>query len=121
MTHCISDVMAELFAKRLKQWRGGLRQKEAAAILDIPLPTYRKYEAGKRTPGKLALIVLEQRLNQHANHSGNTTRTVRLAFLPPTDAGKAQQIRQEEIRGGAPHLGSKSRFFPAKMRQIKGR
>lgn len=54
--------MSELLAKRLKAWRGGLRQKEAAALLDIPLPTYRKYEAGKRHPNKLALPELDRRM-----------------------------------------------------------
>lgn len=59
-----SREMAELLADRLKRWRGPLRQKEAAAKLDIPLPTYRKYENGKRTPAKLALVELERRMNQ---------------------------------------------------------
>lgn len=49
-------------AKELKQWRGRLYQKEAADKLQIPLPTYRKYEAGKRTPNKLALAELKRRM-----------------------------------------------------------
>ena len=56
--------MEELLADRLKRWRGPLRQKEAAARLDLPLPTYRKYELGKRTPNKLALAELDRRLAQ---------------------------------------------------------
>jgi transcriptional regulator with XRE-family HTH domain len=55
--------MATLLSKRLRLWRGKLRQKEAAAKLDLPLPTYRKYEYGKRTPNKLALAELERRLS----------------------------------------------------------
>jgi len=54
-------------AKRLKIWRGKLYQKEAAAILDLPIPTYRKYENGKRTPNKLALAELERRMLMHTN------------------------------------------------------
>ena len=52
----------DLLAKRLRVWRGKRRQKEAAAVLDLPLATYRKYEYGKRTPSKLALVELERRL-----------------------------------------------------------
>jgi len=54
--------MTERLSKRLKIWRGKLRQKEAADRLDIPLPTYRKYENGHRTPNKLALAELERRM-----------------------------------------------------------
>ncbi len=61
--------MALLLKNKLRLWRGDLRQKEAAAILDLPLPTYRKYELGKRTPNKLALAELERRLLAYAtNH-----------------------------------------------------
>jgi len=49
-------------AEELKKWRGNLRQKEAASKLDIPLPTYRKYEYGERTPTKLALPELKRRM-----------------------------------------------------------
>jgi DNA-binding XRE family transcriptional regulator len=56
-----------LLADELKVWRGKLYQKEAAAKLDIPLPTYRKYEKGKRTPNKLALAELKRRMSQHGN------------------------------------------------------
>lgn len=51
-----------LLSERLRLWRGRLYQKEAAAKLDLPLPTYRKYEKGKRTPNKLAMAELERRL-----------------------------------------------------------
>lgn len=56
--------MPECLAKKLKLWRGKLRQKEAAAKLDLPLTTYRSYEKGKRTPGKLAMIELVRRLGK---------------------------------------------------------
>lgn len=58
--------MAELLAKRLLAWRlrKKLYRKEAAAILDIPVGTYRCYEEGKRTPIKLSLVELERRLSQ---------------------------------------------------------
>jgi hypothetical protein len=46
----------------LREWQGKRRQKEAAADLDIPLPTYRKFLYGKRTPNKLALAELVRRM-----------------------------------------------------------
>lgn len=55
----------ELLKDRLKKWRGKLRKKEAAAILDIPFPTYRSYEYGKRTPNKLAMAELERRMENN--------------------------------------------------------
>lgn len=58
-----------LFKDEIKRWRGLRRQKEAAEDLDIPLPTYRKYEYGKRTPGKLAMVELRNRMERHANQS----------------------------------------------------
>jgi len=54
--------MTALLKDQLREWRGKRRQKEAAADLDIPLPTYRKYEYGKRTPNKLALAELTRRM-----------------------------------------------------------
>jgi hypothetical protein len=54
----------ELFGDRLKKWRGARLQKQAAGDLDIPLPSYRKYEYGKRTPNKLALAELERRMSE---------------------------------------------------------
>lgn len=54
--------MAELLKDRLKAWRGKRLQKEAAADLDVPLATYRKWEYGKRTPDKLAMVELNRRL-----------------------------------------------------------
>lgn len=51
-----------LLKNQLREWRGSLRQKEAADILDLPLPTYRKYEYGKRTPNKLAMAELQRRM-----------------------------------------------------------
>ena len=71
-------------ARTLRRWRGGLRQKEAAAILDLPLPTYRKYECGKRTPNKLALAELERRLIDKA----------RDGFLPGNCAVKIKFVKQ---------------------------
>lgn len=54
--------MAELLAKRLKAWRGTRNARAAAAALNIPLETYRKYEWGKRTPNTLAMAELERRM-----------------------------------------------------------
>lgn len=51
-----------LLPARLKKLRGKLRQKEMAEKLGLPLPTYRKYELGKRTPNKLAMAELERRM-----------------------------------------------------------
>jgi len=56
--------MRESFATRLKNWRGPLRQKEAASVLDVKLGTFRSWENGKRTPNKLALIEIERRMER---------------------------------------------------------
>jgi len=56
----MSDQLKDL----LREWRGKRRQKEAASDLDIPLPTYRKYEYGKRTPTKLAMAELLRRMTK---------------------------------------------------------
>jgi hypothetical protein len=55
--------MPKTFSKELKEWRGDRIQKEAASALDIPAPTYRKYEYGKRTPNKLSMIELKRRMD----------------------------------------------------------
>lgn len=39
-----------------------LRQKEMAATINLSLNTYRSWETGKRTPGKLAMAELERRI-----------------------------------------------------------
>jgi Helix-turn-helix len=61
--------MADLLKNRLREWRGKRRQKEAAADLDIPVPTYRKYEYGKRTPNRLALAELNRRMDSGAHRA----------------------------------------------------
>lgn len=53
------------FKDRLKEWRGKLYQKEAAEILSVSTATIRKWESGKRTPGKLALAEIERRMEAH--------------------------------------------------------
>jgi len=58
--------VTDLFKDRLKVWRGKLRQKEGADKLKVPLSTYRKWEIGKQTPGKLARAELERRM-EHAS------------------------------------------------------
>jgi transcriptional regulator with XRE-family HTH domain len=57
--------MAELLSDRLKRWRLGkkLLLKEAAARLDLPYGTYRKYENGKRTPPRLARAEIDRRIS----------------------------------------------------------
>jgi len=62
--HFVS-LLIEQFKKRLKRWRlenGNLRQKEAADKLSVSVSTIRKWESGKRTPNKLALLELERRM-----------------------------------------------------------
>ena len=55
--------MAEALLKdRLKEWRGDRSLKEAAAVLKLDYPTYRKYETGKRSPCKMAMRYLDQLL-----------------------------------------------------------
>jgi DNA-binding transcriptional regulator YiaG len=52
------------FSDRIKQWRLGLklRQKEAAAVFDVPVGTYRTWEKGSKTPTKLSLCEIERRM-----------------------------------------------------------
>lgn len=50
-------------SKELNLWRGNRNAKTAAGDLRIPLPSYRKYLNGKRTPSKLALAELLRRMN----------------------------------------------------------
>jgi hypothetical protein len=51
-----------LLKKELEIWQGKRNAKTAAADLDIPLATFRKYRNGKRTPNKLALAELKRRM-----------------------------------------------------------
>lgn len=67
--------MSQLLADRLRLWRGKRYIKEAAAILGLPMGTYRKYEEGKRTPNKLAMAELERRL-QEIQQNESTERNV---------------------------------------------
>jgi DNA-binding transcriptional regulator YiaG len=57
--------MAESFAERLKKWRGKLYQKQAAAVLDISVWTFRNWEWGRRTPRPLTMIEVERRMEKH--------------------------------------------------------
>lgn len=41
-----------------------LRQKEMADRLDVGIGTYRNWEYGKKTPGKLAAAELDRRIEQ---------------------------------------------------------
>jgi hypothetical protein len=50
--------------KRLRIWRGKRRQKEAAAALNVPVGTYRKWEYGKRIPKSYLIPVYEQKMNE---------------------------------------------------------
>lgn len=54
--------MPEQFKDRLKKWRGKKYQKEAADLLGVPLPTYRKWECGKRTPNKFVRSVIDSKI-----------------------------------------------------------
>lgn len=57
--------LTEQFKDTLRRWRGKLRQKEAASILDVPVATYRKWEIGKRTPKKLTQAEVVRRMADH--------------------------------------------------------
>ena len=52
---------------RVKQWRGKLTQKEAAAVLDVPASTFRAWEYGKRQPKKASAQEYERRMSAHPN------------------------------------------------------
>ena len=69
--------MSDLLAQKLRKWRGKLYRKEAAAILQIPLATYRKYESGKRTPNNLALAELENRMAKNTPNDASRLPTPR--------------------------------------------
>lgn len=57
--------MDEPLAQKLRRIRSivRLRQKEMADRLDAPLATYKSWEAGKKTPRKMAMPELERRIN----------------------------------------------------------
>jgi DNA-binding transcriptional regulator YiaG len=52
---------------RVRQWRGRLTQKEAAAALDVPATTLRAWEYGKRQPKKASAQEFERRMASHPN------------------------------------------------------
>ena len=51
-----------LLSKELKIWQRDRNSKTAAGLLEIPLPTFRKYLQGKRHPNKLAEVELRRRM-----------------------------------------------------------
>ena len=65
---------------QLREWRGKRRQKEAAADLDIPLPTYRKYEYGHRNPNKLAMAELKRRMEAKSKPNQQLSAAERYPF-----------------------------------------
>ena len=58
----IKYIGSMLLRKELKLWQGNRNAKTAAFDLDLPLPTFRKYLNGKRTPNKLAMAELKRRM-----------------------------------------------------------
>ena len=52
-------------SKELNLWRGNRNAKTASDDLKIPLPTYRKYLSGKRSPNKLAEAELRRRMKEN--------------------------------------------------------
>ena len=58
--------MANDFGFRLQRWRMSkrLRQKEAAAVFDVPTGTYRTWEKGSRTPKALTKEAIEHRMQE---------------------------------------------------------
>ena len=54
------------FARKLKEWRGNLRQKEGAAILGVSLRTYEAWESGARTPmNSPSIREVEQKMREN--------------------------------------------------------
>jgi DNA-binding transcriptional regulator YiaG len=53
-----------IFSKQIELWRKakGLRQKEAAAVLDVPFGTFRSWERGKRTPHKFTMPEIQRKM-----------------------------------------------------------
>lgn len=71
--------MKDLIGERLKLVRASLKQtqKQFAASIDMPLPSYKDYEGGKRIPGgralaKLARAGIDARWLLAARPQGNT-------------------------------------------------
>jgi hypothetical protein len=59
-------VMPMAFAQELRTWRGKLLQKEAAAILGVPLDTYRAWEHGQHEPREvLTRSEIVRRMDAH--------------------------------------------------------
>lgn len=61
----IISVVSETFVETIRKWKGDLSLKEAAALLGVDYPSFRKYACGKRTPGKLARQMLEIKMKQN--------------------------------------------------------
>jgi hypothetical protein len=59
------DHKTDPFGKILRKWRGKRVRKRGAAVLGLPLATYSKYEYGKRTPNKLAMVELLRRMEEN--------------------------------------------------------
>ncbi len=55
--------MPDELSSELQAWQKSRTDKEAATLLDIPLPTYRAYKNGKRTPNKLSYEELKRRMD----------------------------------------------------------
>lgn len=64
----------ELLADRLRRFQGRLTIKEAAAKLDLPYGTFRKYSNGHRTPNKMAMAELLRRLAELENTTNEQAR-----------------------------------------------
>ena len=67
MCYCLGVADTFSWSKRVRDWRGRLTQKEAAAILDIPASTFRAWEYGKRHPKKASAQEFERRMVEHPN------------------------------------------------------
>ena len=80
-----------VFKDLLKAWRGGMSLKEAAAVLDIDYPSYRKYETGKRTPCKLARAEIARRMEENPQE-----RMSRLATLSSAETRSLMGMKAEQ-------------------------
>ena len=60
-----SVVPSNSFAERLRAWRDGRYQKEAAALLEVPIRTYQTWEQGACVPTEYVQRFVEGFMRDH--------------------------------------------------------
>lgn len=68
--------MASEFAVTIRNWRGRLYQKEAAAILGVSLRAYQSWEQGEHQPVKSHKELLKQKMAERVPPYGHCASNV---------------------------------------------